>query len=49
MIMLISAYMGLGNFILKTLMINPLAGLYPDCMKDITPSYEISTLESIIG
>jgi ADP-heptose:LPS heptosyltransferase len=32
---LISAYTGLGNFILKTPMINRLAGLYPDCKIDL--------------
>lgn len=32
---LISAYTGLGNFILKTPMINRLADLYPDCKIDL--------------
>ena len=32
---LISAYTGLGNFILKTPMINRLANLYPDCKIDL--------------
>ena len=32
---LISAYTGLGNFILKTPMINRLADLYPGCKIDL--------------
>jgi len=32
---LISAYTGLGNFILKTPMINRLYDLYPDCKIDL--------------
>ena len=32
---LISAYTGLGNFILKTPMISRLVNLYPDCKIDL--------------